>query len=738
MRFKYQTILRDENGIVLPSATVSFYLAGTTTAANVYASATSTVALNSTTTGSDGSFTVYFDAFEYGSEQTYKLVYSLDNYQSYTLDNLKPVDVVLQAYTIATDTSVSNTLNIPRGVSFAIASGKTLTISGAFSAELYQVFSGDGSVSFTSNEQPIYPEWFGAIADGASDDTTEIRKALNSGRRVILRDGATYGVTAVDSDCALIVNSNQYLYGGGTLKPLSAITGSMIRNANWGSWTVRDSDITIEDINVDCNSVNVTQGIYLWGVDRPKVLDCKVHDNGTGGNLIWLFYCADLEIARCETYNSGDANGISIRSGKVLKFSAVAATDICTTTANHGYSDGDMVMLETSRAVGSALPAGLSRDTEYFIANKGDATFQLAATRKDALAGTPVIDITDTGTNQAYISDLMGGGKVISNYSHGNTDVGINAMGIKGIIYENNRCERNANGMLIERDTGTFSLVDPPSMPCRDVVIKNCTCAYNTSRGWHAYRGHKNILIDGGFYCYNSLDGIGLSGTTNDVLDAVTIRGAIIFNNGQRGIRFNVDGGTIKHTQIENCQIYNNGQAWSGATYYAGIFANSANTDYLSLIGNLIYDSQGGSATQKHAVHLGGPTNCKVLHNTTYGHVTSEYNLTSAGTGLLFKSNIASQILTYGATVDVDVAKGENMILTVTDGVAFQINNPTNVFPGATMSICVLNSSGGAMGAVTLDTAYLVSWAAPADTKCVYLNFVYQNSQWYGVASGDL
>lgn len=70
-------------------------------------------------------------------------------------------------------------------------------------------------------------------------------------------------------------------------------------------------------------------------------------------------------------------------------FTAVSATDICTSTSAHGLRDGDIIVLSTT----GTLPAGLSIATRYFARDTTTTTFKLAATRD----GT-AIDITDTGT----------------------------------------------------------------------------------------------------------------------------------------------------------------------------------------------------------------------------------------------------------------------------------------------------------------------------------------------------
>ena len=64
--------------------------------------------------------------------------------------------------------------------------------------------------------------------------------------------------------------------------------------------------------------------------------------------------------------------------------------------------------------------------------------------------------------------------------------------------------------------------------------------------------------------------------------------------------------------------------------------------------------------------------------------------------------------LTYGATVTPQPERGEEQSITVTDGVAFTIANPTTTQQSASrrMVLRITNSSGGAHGTITMGSAY--------------------------------
>jgi len=65
MRYLFQRTVADGDGNVIYGATVSAVLSGTSTAAKMYSSVTSTVAIYSTTTAIDGSYKFYTDDFDY-------------------------------------------------------------------------------------------------------------------------------------------------------------------------------------------------------------------------------------------------------------------------------------------------------------------------------------------------------------------------------------------------------------------------------------------------------------------------------------------------------------------------------------------------------------------------------------------------------------------------------------------------------------------------------------------------
>lgn len=87
--------------------------------------------------------------------------------------------------------------------------------------------------------------------------------------------------------------------------------------------------------------------------------------------------------------------------------------------------------------------------------------------------------------------------------------------------------------------------------------------------------------------------------------------------------------------------------------------------------------------------------------------------------------------LTYGASVATNAAWKGPYKITVTNGTAFTVANPANPY-ARDITYDILNSSGGAMGAITWDTQFLLAGAFtnPANGKRRTITFYWDGTSW--------
>ena len=110
---------------------------------------------------------------------------------------------------------------------FDLNATANLTINGSFDAGLYQVFSGDGSVTFGDGSvEKVYAEWWGADPTGSSDSTTAIETAIKTGKLLWCVPKATYKITTSISSTLVDVHieGNDATFDGSTSTDLNLIT----------------------------------------------------------------------------------------------------------------------------------------------------------------------------------------------------------------------------------------------------------------------------------------------------------------------------------------------------------------------------------------------------------------------------------------------------------------------------------------------------------------------------------
>lgn len=100
-----------------------------------------------------------------------------------------------RTYRIGDDVAIAVGVTFEPGASISIDVGKTLTLEGVLVAPIAQIFSGLGTVVFSSTSiDRGYPQWWGAAGDGFDDDYEAVQACLTAlaGRSIVITPGAFF------------------------------------------------------------------------------------------------------------------------------------------------------------------------------------------------------------------------------------------------------------------------------------------------------------------------------------------------------------------------------------------------------------------------------------------------------------------------------------------------------------------------------------------------------------------
>jgi hypothetical protein len=247
------------------------------------------------------------------------------------------------------------------------------------------------------------------------------------------------------------------------------------------------------------------------------------------------------------------------------------------------------------------------------------------------------------------------------------------------------------------------------------------------------------------FYAIETRGGAnGLRIGSNTVAQRVNVIGGTFLLADAEGIVAYVQGGNFLHPHIEACQQGAASLAAGGAGMYLEGWANIVNLE----------DFRSVDQKQKWALDVyayGGPTNIvgmpagfasypfvRVRSASPAGGLVNligippnEIDVSAVTEGAVSPQVYTSvlsgrQSLTYGTAVATDASLGNYNTLRVTNGTAFTMSNPSNFIVGQELSYSIENLSGGAMGAITWDTYFMLAGAFtnPANTKRRTISFV--------------
>lgn len=192
---------------------------------------------------------------------------------------------------------------------------------------------------------------------------------------------------------------------------------------------------------------------------------------------------------------------------------------------------------------------------------------------------------------------------------------------------------------------------------------------------------------------------------------------------GNGGIGLLLDGCRRCYAEIDFCRIL----AGSGAATGVGFGgANQWGTETVSpaIDNTIVIGEVLGDGNQSHIVATtgGNAINTIIFRQRAPTGVVQPFN------NIITVPLVLG--LTYGATVNTDALRSEFVTITVTNGTAWTLANPTNPTEGREIEYYIANNSGGAMGAVTFGAKFRLAGAFtnPANGNARMLRFRYYRS----------
>ena len=242
------------------------------------------------------------------------------------------------------------------------------------------------------------PLVYGAVGDGNNDDTAAIQAALDAagaaGGKVFIPTG-TYKLTA-----AIQIGSNTHLHmsPGCTLTLASGANCPLIRNKNWSTGAITDTNIVITGGTLFCNGVCTgSGGTGLYNIDdslangtgnfnQTYAANVTVSGHGPGVGLA-LFGVDHLAITDVQVQN---ARSYGIAAINITDF-RIVGNEVTTNLAIGGdNTDGIHIDGPASNGV-VAENWGTSQD-DFIALNADDGRLFLNAATSGAITGVAVVD----------------------------------------------------------------------------------------------------------------------------------------------------------------------------------------------------------------------------------------------------------------------------------------------------------------------------------------------------------
>jgi hypothetical protein len=375
---------------------------------------------------------------------------------------------------------------------------------------------------------------FGAFGDGATDYSTEIQAALDSGASAVFFSAGEYRAVGLN------FNDNQKLYAGAlgrvTIKNLDNSSTPIIRNAD--QVTTERVNVCLENITFDGNkansdqSTNAASAVTCSGVIGFRVVNC-IFQNASGYGLALQAFAGssiptsqrDIYIENCEFNTNGDGtsfapgttfDGFDVKDCKGLTMIGCSATG----NADKGIDvRGDNVYISggyskenikgygfSGNAAGENLATNITATGISAYSNTGDGielgsgTVTPSGKVRVNLVGIHSYSNALRGVNMPAESEDMQVSIVSANIHH-NTSHGFQALeNTDSVVISNSSIKSNGgNGISTEIE---------------GMKIDNCDIQLNTLDGVKEQTNGSGTMISDSTIINNSDDDVSINPTT--------------------------------------------------------------------------------------------------------------------------------------------------------------------------------------------------------------------------------
>lgn len=545
---------------------------------------------------------------------------------------------------------------------------------------------------------------YGAVGDGATDDTAAVQAACNGSKYVTFDpELGPYYFADVSVPTGVMVNGN-----GASMK-LKPLVGTVGVNQHALFKANGKTDLAIINCVIDGNSAaqaadpgleDSYAAIYLIGCDRWTVWGCRFSNTYGNGHVRVI---DGSYIDHQGNYHDGT---VSPGAGTDLQ------PGIYYTTTGTRLNTNVVIRGNRFNHSHPALTDQLAAQWLYNSAIVGNAVLQ-GNTLNSACCGVRASDVTISG-------NVFRGGFFGMTLSVGAGLRQQRRLTITGNMIASTQATFNGYG--IEHAGYDLTITGNELVDC------GITTSNPTSDG---------VVISGNFFRTTlatifteaaiSVGGAGVQANW-------TVTGNVAYGHGSFLAFSNATG-------LNNCVVSHNVARLvldpGASQFFAYRVASLQTINRIVIIGNAIENAQRGFANFETSAGTLTVNRAKIALNSLDSNSFGLSYLNATFTDSIYEPNSATPptvTVAYAAAMTPDAILGTDFIITANNGVAFTVNAPTNGYSGQTITVTIRNASGGALGAATWNAIFKMSaWTQPANGFSRSITFRYNGANWVQV-----